>query len=412
MTKIALNAKFEPEERLMKMKNMLDSISISDANPDECHISKYLDDIVADIISGKLPETVSTGIYDLDELLAGGFSKGDFVLIAGDTRNYKSTLMYNTDLEFKVTSILFNHPHLLGHRLVNRDDFFTDNGDSIEKMLIIHDRGGIINETTIGKKYPDVTNEDVEEFKDYVRTLKGLSFERRLQNLPDEMTKIALNAKFEPEERLMKMKNMLDSISISDANPDECHISKFLDEIVADIVSGKLPDTISTGIYDLDELLAGGFSKGDFVLIAGDTRNYKSTLMYNICLNVAMQGKPVIIFSYENTKKEIIEILISMLALLNSRILKSRKIHNTSIKDDEQIIAKIEKAKQQLLKLPLFIVDADVDLTDIKLLSLTHKVELVAIDYIQIMPETKKMGKTEAVGRISRDLKMFTKPDA
>jgi replicative DNA helicase len=226
------------------------------------------------------------------------------------------------------------------------------------------------------------------------------------------MTKIALNAKFEPEERLMKMKNMLDSISISDANPDECHISKFLDEIVADIISGKLPETVSTGIYDLDELLAGGFSKGDFVLIAGDTRNYKSTLMYNICLNVAMQGKPVIIFSYENTKKEIIEILISMLALLNSRILKSRKIHNTSIKDDEQIIAKIEKAKQQLLKLPVFIVDSDVDLTDIKLLSLTHKVELVAIDYIQIMPETKKMGKTEAVGRISRDLKMFTKPDA
>ncbi len=320
--------------------------------------------------------------------------------------------MYNTDLEFKVTSILFHNNYLLGHRLVNRDDFFTDNGDSIEKMLIIHDRGGIINETTIGKKYPSVLQEDVDNFNDYVKTLKGLSYERRLQNIPDEMTKIALNAKFALEERHLKMKNLLDSVSISNTNPDECRIDTFLDSIVEDIINGELPDTTSTGIYDLDELLAGGFSRGDFVLIAGDSGNYKSTLMYNICLNVARLGKPVLIISYENIKKEISEILISMQASLNSRMFKSRKVHNNNLKDDKQLIKKITQAKEELAKLPIYVVDGDVDLTDIKLLALTNKIELVAIDYIQIMPETKRMNKTEAVGLITRELKMFTKPDA
>jgi replicative DNA helicase len=320
--------------------------------------------------------------------------------------------MYNNELEYKIASILYHNPHLLGHRLINREDFFTDVGDAVEKMLILHDKNSVIDKTTVGVNFKSPEPDEFNKFEDYVRALKSLSFERRLSNIGEEITKIALRNKVTPEEKLVKMKDLLDNISFCDTDPQEYLIANFIDEINDEILEGKPRDVIATGIDELDEILAGGLRKGDFMLIAADTGQYKSTTMYNICLNVAKQNKPVIIFSYENTKKEIVEILISMIACINSKSLKAKAVHNKLIRDDKEIMKRIETASNELKRLPLYIVDIDANLTDIKLMALKNKVELIAIDYIQIMPETMQMGKTEAVGRISRTLKMMTKPDA
>ena len=320
--------------------------------------------------------------------------------------------MYNNELEYKLASILYHNPHLLGHRLVDREDFFSDVGDAVEKMLLLHEKNAVLDKTTVGTNFTSPETDDIEKFEDYVRALKSLSFERRLSNIGDEITKIALKGKMTPDEKLVHMKNLLDNISFCDTDPNEYLIANFIDEINAEILDGKPKDIINTGIDELDEILAGGLRKGDFMLIAADTGQYKSTTMYNICLNVAKQNKPVIIFSYENTKKEIVEVLMSMLASINSRSLKSKANNSGLLRDDREMMKRIASASDELRRLPLYIVDIDANLTDIKLMALKNKVELIAIDYIQIMPETMQMGKTEAVGRISRTLKMMTKPDA
>lgn len=320
--------------------------------------------------------------------------------------------MYNNELEYKLASILYHNPHLLGHRLVDREDFFSDVGDAVEKMLILHEKNSVLDKTTVGVNFKSPEPEDIEKFEDYVRALKSLTFERRLSNIGEDITKIALKGNIVPDEKLVRMKNLLDNISFCDTDPNEYLIANFIDEVNAEILDGKPKDVINTGIDMLDDMLAGGLRKGDFMLIAADTGQYKSTTMYNICLNVAKQNKPVIIFSYENTKKEIVEVLMSMLAGINSRSLKSKTNNSGLLRDDKEIMKRIASASDELKRLPLYIVDIDANLTDIKLMALKNKVELLAIDYIQIMPETMLMGKTEAVGRISRTLKMMTKPDA
>lgn len=58
-----------------------------------------------------------------------------------------------------------------------------------------------------------------------------------------------------------------------------------------------------TGILGLDEILAGGFRRGQGVLVSGASGCGKTSFCLNLAYNYALQGKKVVYFSFEETPK-------------------------------------------------------------------------------------------------------------
>ena len=64
-------------------------------------------------------------------------------------------------------------------------------------------------------------------------------------------------------------------------------------------------ERISSGIGELDRVLGGGIVKGSLVLVGGDPGIGKSTLLLQVCRNLAAEGKQVLYISGEESLKQI-----------------------------------------------------------------------------------------------------------
>ena len=84
---------------------------------------------------------------------------------------------------------------------------------------------------------------------------------------------------------------------------------------------------LSSGFHDLD-LLTQGFQKSDLIIIAGRPSMGKTALGLNISLNVIKESKlPVLFFSLEMSKEQIMYRLLSIETSINQTRLKSGKLY-------------------------------------------------------------------------------------
>lgn len=70
-------------------------------------------------------------------------------------------------------------------------------------------------------------------------------------------------------------------------------------------VSMEEEDRISSGIAEMDRVLGGGIVRGSLTLVGGDPGIGKSTLLLQICRNLANAGKSVVYVSGEESLKQI-----------------------------------------------------------------------------------------------------------
>ena len=70
-------------------------------------------------------------------------------------------------------------------------------------------------------------------------------------------------------------------------------------------ISIEEKDRISTGYQELDRVLGGGVVGGSLVLVGGDPGIGKSTLLLQVCRNLASNGQKVLYISGEESLKQI-----------------------------------------------------------------------------------------------------------
>ena len=309
-------------------------------------------------------------------------------------------IIYDEKLELILAGILYNKNELLDYDIIDKDDFYTEVKHAINKMIKLRKNGSVIDAVTIGRDFevPDI--KDIERFEDLVLALKTLNKERKLQELPKQITNIVLD-KSDYETKIVKLREKIDSIETSTSNVDEFSVSKLIKEYREFLNNSDRPELLRTGVSALDAMLGEGFQKGDLVLVAGETGGFKSTLIHNITLNAALRGENVLFFTYEMNRNEINKIYTSILSRVNSLKLKLRDLN---VKEKEQI----EEALCVLESLDnIYIFDNNARLSDIKLIGLQKKPSIVIIDYLQIMPDMGKESVT-SIEYITRQLKMMT----
>ena len=163
---------------------------------------------------------------------------------------------------------------------------------------------------------------------------------------------------------------------------------------------------LTSGFYALDSLTQG-FQKSDLIIIAGRPSIGKTAFSLTLSLNTIKYSKlPVVVFSLEMSKEQIMYRLLSMETNISQLRLRSGKLYKTDW-------VKLNKIIKILSKLPLFIDDSsDLSVQDIrakiKTILLQYKtIGLVIIDYLQLMQNsTLKTGnRAQELSQITRALK-------
>lgn len=189
--------------------------------------------------------------------------------------------------------------------------------------------------------------------------------------------------------------------------------AELLNDIFFDLKEKSLNPGLSglpSGFYDLDSLTQG-FQKSDLIILAGRPSTGKTAFGLNIGLNLIKRFKlPVLFFSFEMSKEQMMYRLLSMETNISQIRLKSGKLNQ-----DDWV--KINKMIKILSKFPFFIDDtSDLSVQDIrsKIKSVyfeQNKIGLVIIDYLQLIQNSK--GKTEnrvqELSQITRSLKAIAR---
>ena len=166
---------------------------------------------------------------------------------------------------------------------------------------------------------------------------------------------------------------------------------------------------VPSGFFDLD-LLTQGFQKSDLIIIAGRPSMGKTAFALNIARNVAdLQSFPVVIFSLEMSRNQIIYRFLS-----NESGVNNSKLRSGAINANEWRL--VSKAINSLSDLSIYLDDkSDITISDIRtklanLKSRFSNLGLIIIDYLQLISDTKaKDSRVQELSRITRNLKLLAK---
>ena len=166
---------------------------------------------------------------------------------------------------------------------------------------------------------------------------------------------------------------------------------------------------IPSGFFDLDSLTQG-FQKSDLIIIAGRPSMGKTAFALNIARNVTdLQNYPVVIFSLEMSRNQIIYRFLSNECGITNSKLRSGNINSNEWKS-------LSKAISSLSDLNLFIDDkSDITIAEMRtklttLRSRFSKIGLVIIDYLQLISDPQiKDSRVNELSRITRNLKLLAK---
>ena len=184
-------------------------------------------------------------------------------------------------------------------------------------------------------------------------------------------------------------------------------------EIVARMSGEGQNIAIPTGFSTLDQLV--GLGKGDLVILAARPSMGKTAFALNIALNVAgknhrdeSEKKTVALFSLEMGADQLVSRMICSEGMLDSEKIKKGTLDN----DD---MMKLETAVHFLNQKNIFIEDsAFIKVNEVKakckLLKNEHGLDLVVIDYLQLLQGSKKTdNRQQEVSEISRSLKQMAR---
>lgn len=249
--------------------------------------------------------------------------------------------------------------------------------------------------------------------EEYLRLVKDKYIRRSLIKLGYETINSSYITSLPLENILNDLENKLFSLT-SEIKPQKLSSSaELLNDIFFELKTKSLDPKLSgiaSGFYDLDSLTQG-FQKSDLIIIAGRPSMGKTALGLNIASNIIKNSKlPVLFFSLEMSKEQIMYRLLAMETNLNQMKLKTGKLS----KNDWLKLNKIIKI---LAKFPLFIDDTfDLSIQDIRskiktIIFEQNQIGLIIIDYIQLMQNSKlkTANRVQELSQITRSLKTIAR---
>lgn len=294
-------------------------------------------------------------------------------------------------------AIIFMYNNKLPIDIVTLTTFLQDNG-ILEKI------GGIKVLIELITQVPNLVY-----FEEYIGLIKDKFLRRKLIKLGYEIINSGYITNISLENILNDFESKLFYLGAETKSQKIFTSAELLNNVFLELKKKSLNPSLpglASGFYDLD-LLTQGFQKSDLIIIAGRPSMGKTALGLNIALNVIRESKlPVLFFSLEMSKEQILYRLLSIEANINQSRLKSGRLHHNDW-------VKLNKIIKIMSKVPFFLDDtADLSIQDIQskiktILFEQTQIGLIIIDYLQLMqnPKSKTENRVQELSIITRGLK-------
>lgn len=320
--------------------------------------------------------------------------------------------------------------------ILKTGDFFEKKHEHIYKAaLSVYHKGQEVDIVTVGSALKDAktfkqvggnaylsqlvnTVPTAAHVKSYAEIIMEKSRRRGLIETAAAFNALARDNKKDLNQIIETAEMKLFNVSEQHVEQNVIHLSEILSESFEQLKQlrenkGELRG-ISSGFKDLDNWLAG-FQNSDLFIIAARPGMGKTGFALNVAYNVAYSAdaakqKTVLYFSLEMSKDQLVDRLISMHTGVDNWKLRTGHLR-------EEDFQKIATAQKSLGGASLYIDDTPgLNISEVRTktrrLNYRQKVDLVVVDYLQLMRGLNSHhgdNRVQEISEISRGLKLLAK---
>lgn len=212
-------------------------------------------------------------------------------------------------------------------------------------------------------------------------------------------------------ERLASAQQLIFSLSetSSEDGPVEVRdvLLSFVEQLEERYNRGGEISGLSTGLKDLDRMI-DGLHRGNLIVLGGRPSMGKSSLAAQIADDAAIAGKAVLVFSMEMSKEEWGLRSVSRIGRIDSMRLRAGLVNSD---EWERISGAIGTLGDKRL-----VIDESTGLSVGRMRARARRMkrklgalDLIVIDYLQLMTESEGNNRTEQLSKITRELKLMAR---
>ncbi len=183
-------------------------------------------------------------------------------------------------------------------------------------------------------------------------------------------------------------------------------ITAYFDSLAAAQANAGKITGLPTNFRELDNKLSG-LQKSDLIVLAARPAMGKTAFVLNLANNIAREGHPVAMFNLEMSAEQLVQRMISCRAGVNLQHLRNGGV-------DDLEYPRVIDAMRELSEEPIFFDDSG-NLTIMELRSKARRlmaeqdIELIIIDYLQLMHGRGGDNRVQEVSEITRSLKALAR---
>jgi replicative DNA helicase len=245
----------------------------------------------------------------------------------------------------------------------------------------------------------------------YARIVERTALLRKLIEAGGRIAGLGYNEKEDLEDTLDKAEQTLFEVSQRRSTQDFVAISQVIDSYYEQINylqehRGEVVG-VPSGFRDLDEI-TGGLQASDLIILAARPSVGKTSFVLSLGYNVATRHQRTVgIFSLEMSRDQLVQRLLSMDTRIDTHRLRTGHLNETELQT-------VMESMGRLADVPIYIEDTP-GLTIMEVRSKARRlqsqvgVDLIIIDYLQLMSGKRTDNRVNEVSEISRGLKALAR---
>lgn len=243
----------------------------------------------------------------------------------------------------------------------------------------------------------------------YAKTIADHRIERSLVAASDRMDELAHEAG-PVAERLDTAQRLVFDLAETTTGDDPREVREVLGEFIEGLerrmeLGGEISG-LSTGLKDVDERL-DGLQDGDLIIVGGRPSMGKTALAAQIADDAALDGGSVMVFSMEMAGSQWVQRSISRLGRIDSHKLRSGKLSSEEWERVSGAVGRLHDRKLIIDDRPGLSVERM--RARARRVKRKHGLDLIVVDYLQLMPGAAGDNRNEALAGITRGLKLMAR---
>ncbi|NJN18414.1 MAG: replicative DNA helicase [Oscillochloris sp.] len=245
----------------------------------------------------------------------------------------------------------------------------------------------------------------------YARIIERTAVLRRLIEVGGKISALGYDEREELEQTLDRAEAELFNVSQRRNNQDFVHIGKIVNQLFTQIetLQERRGEVIGvpTGYTDLDAL-TGGLQPSDLIILAARPSVGKTSLALSLAYNVAyLSSATVGVFSLEMSRDQLVQRMLAMHTGIDMQ-----RLRTGNLRGDELNLAL--EGMGALSEIPIYIEDTPgLSISEVRSKSRRLHAEagldLLMIDYLQLMQGRRSDNRVQEVSEISRGLKALAR---